>query len=74
MRARAVTREGILVHEQREAITDHDGNWLAMQGCITLDLVGQRDVYTGHEGYVFFGFGAATRTACRLSHRVLLSG
>src|SRR4029450_13850506 len=35
---------------------------------IALDLVGEGDIYTRHEGHVRFGFGAATGAACGFGH------
>jgi hypothetical protein len=68
LRAGSVTRKRILFHQERERITNHHGNRLAMLGRIALDLVGEGDVDTRHEGHVLFGFGAATGAACRFGH------
>ena len=68
MRAGPVTRKRVLLHQERERITNDHRNRLAMQGRIALDLVGEGDVYTRHEGYVLFGFGAATGAACGFGH------
>jgi len=68
MRAGPVTSTRVLLHQERERITHDHRNRLAMQGRIALDLVGEGDVDTRHEGHGLFGFGAATGAACGLGH------